>query len=108
VWRETAGGVEWLVLHHDPAHRDRDDLPGEWEWGCPSGSRFPGESVEVCARRELEEETGLRLPIQLALEDVTWPGFTAEADGEASIRLSEEHDAYRWVALGDALDPVRP
>jgi 8-oxo-dGTP pyrophosphatase MutT (NUDIX family) len=64
--------------------------------------------VEVCARRELEEETGLRLPIQLALEDVTWPGFTAEADGEASIRLSEEHDAYRWVALGDALDPVRP
>ena len=108
VWREGGAGVEWLLLHHDPAHRDRDDLPGEWEWGCPSGSRFPREPLEVCARRELEEETGLRLPIQLALADATWPWFVTKADSDASVRLSEEHDAYRWVTFEEARDLIRP
>lgn len=108
VWREADAGVEWLLLHHDPAHRDRNDLPGEWDWGCPSGSRFPGEPLEDCARRELEEETGLGLAIHLVLADATWPWFIARADSDASVRLSEEHDAYRWLALEEALDLIRP
>lgn len=108
VWRRDALGLQWLLLHTNPAHRDRADRPGEWEWGCPSGSRFPGEPVETCARRELEEETGLRLPIQLAVTDPIWPVFLAEAPGDASVHLSDEHDAYRWVTLEDALGLIRP
>jgi len=108
VWRRSTVGVEWLLLHANPANRDGTDPPGHWDWGCPSGSRFPGEALETCARRELEEETGLRLLIRPSVEDPTWPVYVAEAPDGASVRLSEEHDAYRWVPLEEALALIRP
>lgn len=108
VWRRSAAGVAWLLLHKNPAHRDGRDLPGEWEWGSPSGSRFPDEPLETCARRELEEEAGLRIPIRLVVSDPTWPFFLAEAPPDASVRLSEEHDMHRWVNLEDAIALIRP
>lgn len=108
VWRRSAAGVVWLLLHKNPAHRDGRDLPGEWEWGCPSGSRFPDEPLETCARRELEEEAGLRIPIRLTVSDPTWAVFVAEAPPDASVRLSEEHDTHRWVNLEDAIALIHP
>ena len=33
---------------------------GRWIWELPAGSREPGERLSVCARRECEEEIGLR------------------------------------------------
>ncbi len=108
VWRRGAAGIEWLLLHSNPAHRDGSDPPGDWDWGCPSGSRFPGEPVETCASRELEEETGLRLLIRLSLEDPTWPIFVAEAPPGVAVRLSEEHDTHRWVTLEEAIALIRP
>jgi ADP-ribose pyrophosphatase len=33
---------------------------GRWIWELPAGSREPGEALAVCARRECEEEIGLR------------------------------------------------
>lgn len=33
---------------------------GKWIWELPAGSREPGEPLPVCARRECEEEIGLR------------------------------------------------
>jgi 8-oxo-dGTP diphosphatase len=44
------GGWEVLVVHR----------PGYDDWTFPKGKRDPGESDEDCARREVEEETGLR------------------------------------------------
>jgi ADP-ribose pyrophosphatase len=48
-------------------------------WEVPAGRLDPGESPEACARRELEEETGMR-PRQLErLTTIyTTPGFTDE------------------------------
>ncbi len=63
----AAGGVVWRPGPHGPevllVHRPRYD-----DWSLPKGKRDPGETDEECARREVEEETGLvcRLGAELA------------------------------------------
>ena len=48
-------------------------------WEIPAGRLDPGESPEVCARRELEEETGMRAGGLERLTTIyTTPGFTDE------------------------------
>ena len=51
VWRRSDVGVE-VLLAHRPAHRD---------WTFPKGKLDPGETLRQCARREVEEETGVRV-----------------------------------------------
>ena len=62
----------------------------------------------MCARRELEEETGLRLSVRLTITDSICPIFMAEAPADASVCLSDEHDAYRWASLDEAIVLIRP
>ena len=58
----AAGGIVWapdgdervVVLVHRPHYDD---------WTFPKGKRDPGESDEDCARREVWEETGLRVEL---------------------------------------------
>jgi 8-oxo-dGTP pyrophosphatase MutT (NUDIX family) len=107
VWRRTNRGVEWLVLHR--AHLGAE-FAGDWAWGSPGGGCGGGENFEDCARRELREETGLdavcvRTPCgEVASRtlgaDVVL--FHAEVSQDAVVVLSWEHDAYRWLPLGDA------
>jgi ADP-ribose pyrophosphatase len=48
-------------------------------WEVPAGRLDPGESPEDCARRELEEETGMRARAVEPLTTIyTTPGFTDE------------------------------
>jgi ADP-ribose pyrophosphatase len=48
-------------------------------WEVPAGRLDPGESPEACARRELEEETGMRAgAIERLTTIYTTPGFTDE------------------------------
>ena len=48
-------------------------------WEVPAGRLDPGESPEACARRELEEETGMRARALERLTTIyTTPGFTDE------------------------------
>ena len=54
AWVEAAGGVvvdgagRWLLIHRN----------GRWD--LPKGHLEAGESIETCAAREVEEETGVR------------------------------------------------
>ena len=52
---------------------------GEWLLEVPAGKLDPGEAPEVCARREVEEETGMRVRELIPLGPMwTTPGFTDE------------------------------
>jgi predicted metal-dependent hydrolase len=101
VWRRHGGKREYLVLHRrapgDAAYE------GDWAWTPPSGARLPGESLDEAVRRELHEETGLRLPIEgTDLGRDEWAIYVAEAPSGAAIVLDAEHDRFRWVDAGEA------
>jgi len=118
---------------------DRPDAPeglGTW-WQMPQGGLDEGEEPEAAARRELEEETGVRsarfiartrdwhlydLPAELV--GVAWEGryrgqkqvwFAARFEGEESeIDLGpregheQEFDAWRWVKVTELTGLVVP
>lgn len=117
----------------------RPDAPegvGTW-WQMPQGGLDEGEEPEAAARRELEEETGVRsarfiartrdwhlydLPAELV--GVAWEGryrgqkqmwFAARFEGEESeIDLGpregheQEFDAWRWVTVAELPGLVVP
>ncbi len=112
VHRRGPGGLELLILRRvstGPAPHDEPSDVGDWTWTPPSGSRLPSEPVGLCAQRELLEETGLVLPLRLTeAGSPHWRVFKAEARPDARIVLSDEHDAYEWVVLDEALRRCRP
>ncbi|HSN84876.1 MAG TPA: NUDIX domain-containing protein [Polyangiales bacterium] len=84
----------------------KDAAPGLWEG--VSGRVKAGEDPLAAARREVTEETGLRVRVQPRPvtayaatrkgEPMTVIVFRADhQDGE--VVLSDEHDAYRWCEL---------
>lgn len=82
--------------------------PGLWEG--VSGRVLPGEDPITTARREVTEETGLRVCLStrpLAAYAAVRQGdpmtvivFLAEHE-EGEVALSEEHDDYRWCTLDE-------
>ena len=106
VWRDGAGGREFLVLHR--AHF-RPDFAGDWAWTPPSGARQPGEDPAAAAARELREETGLELPLEpVESPDPDVAHYLAEAPREAEVALDAEHDGYRWLPLEAAAELCLP
>ena len=87
-----------------------DTLPGLWE--LPGGKIDRGEKVTRGLARELEEETGLMLADarRISCRDMISPRgrkvrehvYAVSAIG--TVTLSDEHDAYAWVASPDELE----
>ncbi len=72
--REGDGGEPLVTLLRQFRH-----AAGGYVWEVPAGKLDPGEAPEVCAARELEEETGLRAGRLRRLSTIyTTPGFTDE------------------------------
>lgn len=79
-----------------------------------SGYMKPGETAEVCAQREVEEETGIAVEeLQLVgtwwfgKKDMLMIGFFARAKKQ-DFSLSGEVDDARWVKIDEAQDLVHP
>lgn len=101
VVREGTDGVEILVVHR-PQYDD---------WTFPKGKAEAGESDEDCARREVEEETGLVAALREELPSTSYNDARGRLKnvrywlmepigGELSFR--HEVDDARWVAPDDA------
>lgn len=93
-----------LVLTRSKQERKDNDVYG---WDFPGGGLEPGETVMDGLTREVREETGLSVK-------VISPAYIYDeiTDGRhlvimkfaccypsGVIRLSSEHDAYRWVEM---------
>jgi len=89
----------------------QDAGPGLWEG--VSGRAQPDEDPIAAARREVIEETGLDVEIRSqpvavyaarrGKEPMTVIVFAAELLG-GEVRLSEEHDGYRWCDLEELIE----
>ena len=102
VWRTDEQGRTQIVVVHRPRYDD---------WSLPKGKAERGEVAEQTARREVEEETGLRCRLGPELvtvryetargEDKTvrWWAMTVEDD--LGFVPGDEVDEVRWVTLDE-------
>ena len=58
IWRRRGDALEVLLVHPGGPVWAKRDLGA---WSIPKGEIDPGEDPEACARREVAEETGLRI-----------------------------------------------
>ena len=102
VWRRNpAGDVEVLLVH-----RPRYD-----DWSFPKGKLEGGETLEACARREVEEETGLVGVLGAWVSDIRYRDhkdrpklvrYWAMSVASGSFEPNDEVDQIRWLGLAEA------
>jgi 8-oxo-dGTP diphosphatase len=107
---------EWPVFHLSSAvfvQRDNQILTlkravGEavGMWYLPGGALDPGETIEDCARRELQEEAGLTVTGPMTVVGVAHMHvyghdslqvlYACDAP-EGDVAISNEHAGFRWI-----------
>jgi 8-oxo-dGTP diphosphatase len=101
VVRQGSGGPEVLLVHR-PAYDD---------WSLPKGKAHRGESDEDCARREVEEETGLRCSLNRELPSTSYRDgkgrpkvvrYWAMTPVAGEARPQAEVDDVQWLPLDEA------
>jgi 8-oxo-dGTP pyrophosphatase MutT (NUDIX family) len=97
-------GPELLVL-------ERSQARGGY-WNLVAGGVEDGESAGEAAARELDEETGLRASVRSLGLELEYDGpsgpvrvdpFVADAPPAWEPVLDDEHVAYRWCELDEAV-----
>src|SRR5579864_2009181 len=96
--RDASG--QYLLIRRSPQSKHNAGL-----WEPPGGKCEPGETIDSALRREVLEETGLDVRLlqvlgagHLDLPERTVACLLVEGESNGSqIRLSEEHDEYRWL-----------
>ncbi len=86
-------------------------------WECVTGRVDQGEGFEDALRREVAEEVGVEIQIEFIVGTTHFYRGEAKPENEligvtyccsitdpGAIRLSAEHDAYRWVSAAQADD----
>ncbi len=104
IARETAGGIELLLLQRPTGHRFAE----AWQTVGGHVEERRGETAWQAARRELDEETGLSVERWFRLDrpetfynpenDTIYfvAAFVAVVASGSDPILSDEHQAWRW------------
>ena len=109
IFRKENSKTYYLLLHYQGRH-----------WDFPKGHIGKGEKPEVTARREVEEETGLKdvefldnfketikyffkFENKNILKFVTF--YLAETETK-EVRISFEHIGYKWLTYQEALEQL--
>ena len=96
VTRERDGVTELLVFDH----RDHPEAGTQ----VPAGRIDPGETLEECLHRELDEEAGLRGRIVRELGRPAWPSRYPNHAFEVRSASHESTDTWDHVVHGDGDD----
>ena len=110
LYRRNDGRLEVLIVHPWGPYNRRAP------WSIPKGRINPGEDLEVAARRETEEETGVRPghlhsigSVDLARSRKRIHGFAGPAPDDASPRCDQkEVDEAKFVAIERARFLLHP
>jgi 8-oxo-dGTP diphosphatase len=104
VVRDGEAGTE-VCLVHRPRYND---------WTFPKGKLDPGESFEVAALREVEEETGLRCTLESELPSTEYRDnkdrdkivryWQMEVDEDPGFVPNDEVDELRWLPMAEAAE----
>ena len=92
LFRDAAGRV-LLCRRVDAGHY----------WSLPGGAVEEGETAEMAARREAQEETGyshagpVRALTRRVLDGVDFTTFTADVAEAFEPTLNDEHDLWQWI-----------
>jgi 8-oxo-dGTP diphosphatase len=104
VIRTDADGVRRFAVVHRPKYDD---------WSFPKGKLLDGESYEDAARREVEEETGLRCDLERDLGVVRYRDrrgrpkvvrYWTMRPIAGAFTPTDEVDQLRWVDAREAED----
>lgn len=119
IFRKESGNIYYLILHYPSGH-----------WEFARGHGVEGENEQKTARREIEEETGLKnLKIIPGFREYSkfffrrTYGLKGEAKKKApwvfklvvlylaetktgDIKISKEHQGYAWMLYDDAVKKV--
>ncbi|KAF3362789.1 putative Nudix hydrolase yvcI [Chlamydiales bacterium STE3] len=86
------------------------------KWGVPAGKCEPFEKAEEGLKRELYEETGIKLSEMMALKALgalyiekpnfryTYHLFEISCDKIPDVQISEEHISFKWVSEEEVKD----
>ena len=110
LYRRGEGGLEVLLVHPSGAYNRKAP------WSIPKGHPDPGEPLESAARRETEEETGVRAGALVPLGSVVLTksrkrihGFAGKAPDDAAPRCASwEVDGAEFVAVDRARGLLHP
>lgn len=100
VWRKEDDRVEVVVVHR-PKYDD---------WTFPKGKLDDGESHEEAARREVDEETGLRCALGDELASASYVDakgrpklvrYWSMRVGSGAFVVNDEVDELRWLPLAE-------
>lgn len=80
-------------------------------WGLPAGGVKTNEKLKQAIKREIVEETSLKVeilkkgptinvPVKYGEDKITF--FLAKS-GRSSVKLNDEHSEYKWVTIKDTL-----